>query len=97
MAAARQRLTRTTKAAHVPTPLIVAVVARDDADAIRLPGDSRRGGPYKLALLDVSLLGVGRLLGRDMAPIDAEDLEPAEREHFVRAMVYALEDLQKSQ
>jgi hypothetical protein len=83
---------------HIPAPQIVAVVARDDGDTITVPGDSRRRGvwnlaPFKLVLLDVCLLSVAPLIGRDVRPIDIDDLEDAERARLTQAIAYALEDL----
>lgn len=84
------------KSKHIPAPRVVAVVARDDGNAIRLPGDPRRGAPFKLVLLDVSLLSVASLAVKGVRPIEVDDLEPDERERFIQAMTYAVEDLRTS-
>ena len=79
-------------AKHVPAPVVVAILARDEGNAIRLAGgprlrltvDGKRtlagsAGLYKLVLLDIGSLSVSHLLGRDVDPIDAYDLGEAER------------------
>ncbi len=93
---------------HVPTPVLVAVLAKDEGNALRLVGgprlrrtiDGKRplagsAGLFKLVLLDTGLLPVSSLLGRDVDPLDADDLGEEERARLALAMAYALEDLQK--
>lgn len=102
------RVTKCLAPKHVPAPVVVAVLAKDEGNAIRLAGGPRlrrtadgkqplagSAGLYKLVLLDIGLPAVGSLLGRDVDPIDAYDLGDAERERLVAAVAAALQDLQK--
>jgi hypothetical protein len=93
---------------HVPVPVVVAIVARDEGNVIKLEGSPRarftvdgkrplvRGaGLHKIVVLDEGLVSLSYLLGRGVDPLDADDLGPHERARLVEALGYTLEALRK--
>ena len=93
---------------HAPAPIVVALLAQDEGNALRLPGGPRlrrtvdgkstlagSAGLYKLVLLDVGVNAVSRFLGKDVEHVDAVDLGPAERARLAQALTCVLQALQK--